>query len=403
MKDARCHVCHVTTTFLHRAGSAQRTYRILRRSVEEGYRVTLVAGRDYGPHADWDLSGIDVIQLSALVKHVDPRNDLLALWKLGSTFRRLRPHAVHTHLAKAGVLGRLAATAAGVPQIFHTVHGPTFPESHARIKRALYLGLEKVAGRATTRFVFVGEELRNEYVRSGVASAERCVVVRTGQPDEKMPERLEREYPSPAAIREAEGVPETDFLLIHVGRLVPVKQQHHSIRALSALRKSGISARLWIVGEALLEEEQGYRRDLEALSQDLEVDDRVAFLGHRKDAMRLIRGADVLVLTSKYEGLPNVLVEAGLASRPAVTFRVCGAEEVVEDGVTGFVVDGDGQRALVARLAALAGDATLRARMGRAASRRVAARYRLSTTLDAKMAFYRRELGGPHGCGGGAS
>lgn len=152
-------ICHISTSFLRRAGIARRTAAIVAACAERGYRVSLIAGRDHDL-VDGDLPGVAIEIVRELAKPVRPLADATAVRRLGRLLRSLKPDLVHTHLAKAGILGRRAAARCGVRPIVHTVHGPTFPSHLPAPRRLLFRALERRAARLTDALVFVGEELR---------------------------------------------------------------------------------------------------------------------------------------------------------------------------------------------------------------------------------------------------
>ncbi len=363
-------------------------YKLLRAFKDAGYAVVLVVGRDFNPAEDWDLSGMAVYRVSSLVKYIDPLRDLRALRDLFRLFRRIRPYAVHTHLAKAGILGRWAAFLSGTPLILHTVHGPTFPAVYSSHRRFIYWFLELVMGRITDHFVFVGQELCNDYVNGGVCSMKSAVIVRTGRADAEL-DALEATDPADLRAIRRSFAGDDQFLMACVGRVVPEKQQNHAIRVLNHLRSSGVDAKLVVVGEGLLKEEKRYIHCLHDIVAELELERWVVFAGHREDAMKIMAASDVVLHTSKREGLPNVLVEAALVKKPVVTYAVSGARELIRDGVTGFIVDQGDVQGASDQLLFLQRHPEAAREMGLKAYRAVSAEYRESAMIRKKLAFYR--------------
>ena len=386
------HICHVSTTFIYKAGSTRRTTSIARALVEDGHTVTLIVGRDVELPETWSMSGIQVIQIEELVKYVDPAKDALAFIKLLHAFSILRPDAVHTHLAKAGILGRLAARVANVPHIFHTVHGPTFFDGQDRRFSYLYESLERMAARITDNMVFVGYELAAGYRDRSISGRGESHVVQSGRPREEIGRFDQLDPQDIAAIRRDGGSTDEDFVVVSVGRLVPSKQIDHTVRAVANLIDEGIPARLWIVGQALLEEERSYQQQLIDLVRKKGIEDSVRFLGYRADILAVISASDVLVLSSQYEGLPNVLVEAALARTPAVSYDVFGAHEVIQDGETGFVIVQGDEVALTSALHTLARSEERRHEMGQKAREAFESRYTEERMIERKRAFYEQVL-----------
>jgi glycosyltransferase involved in cell wall biosynthesis len=362
------HVVHVSTTFNHRAGSVRRLYRKARALSVNGFKISLIVGQDFKPAPEWELNGLDLYRIPFLVKYLHPTLDAKAFFHLVGLLRRLKPQVVHTHLAKAGILGRWAAFFCKVPVILHTVHGPTFPENIRSLKRWFYRTAEQWTGRITDHFVFVGEELRQEYVRCAVCDEMNSSTIRTGRPDREIGRLALMTREEKRKIRESIVPDGTEFFIVTVGRIVPSKQQEHAVRILAELRKEKVKAGLVVVGEANLKEEMGYVEFLKSLSSDLKVSGYVRFLGHREDVLDIMASADALLHTSKYEGLPNVLVEAALCSRPVVSYLVSGAGEVVQDGVTGFIISQGDIAEATRKLLFLAQHPEVAHRMGHAAN-----------------------------------
>ncbi len=392
-KLPRMKILHVCTTFIHRSSGISRVYKRLAAMVASGYQVGLVVGRDYQPDPDWDMSEIRVYRVETLVKYVSPKNDLKTLVALHRLFNEIRPDVVHTHLAKGGVLGRWSAYLSGTPLIFHTVHGPTFASTLPAKRRMAYLALEWMTGRITDHFFFVGQEILNEYVASGVSRAGNSSVIRTGRPDAEIDQLSMIGSDDVASIRRSFLAEHDCFLVACVGRIVPSKGQDHAIRATRSLRAFGINAKLLIIGDALLEEETVFLRSLQDLSKELGLEKHVLFTGYREDALHIMASADAIVHTSKYEGLPNVFVEAGLVSKPLVCYRVLGASETVDEGKTGYIVEQDNIEGLVKRLYELWDNPALAKELGRNAHEKVALDYRESTMIKRKLELYRQLIG----------
>jgi glycosyltransferase involved in cell wall biosynthesis len=362
--------------------------------VEAGYHTTLIVGRDYMPSTEWDMTGIDVIQIPSLLKYTDLKNDLKATGQLYSAIKRLRPAFVHTHLAKAGILGRIAAKLAGIKTVIHTVHGPTFPKSIKPLKRFFYWSLEKVCSTITDRFVFVGAELRDDYIKSRIAKPHNSVVIRSGRPVADFEYVNGFPLTELLAIRSAWGVGRESFVITYVARLVPSKAQEDAIMVLKLVREAGVDGYLMLVGEGHLQEEKKYQKVLENLSSRIGVADYVRFTGYQPDVLKFMKATDILVMTSKYEGLPNVAVEAGLCAKPLVAYNVCGLAEVIEDGKTGYIVNQGDIDGMASKISDLARNTNSTQKMGQAARARLEAEYNLGKMLTKKLSFYRDILSG---------
>lgn len=381
-------VCHVSTTFIYKAGSARRTFAILKALSKRNYRVTQVTGRDFVPSSDWDLSNIEFFHIPSLVKYINPHNDITALYKLYKLFNNLKPHIVHTHLAKAGILGRLAARWAKVPHIVTTVHGPTFSENINSVKRLIYRFLEHICGKFTDWFIFVGYELRDEYVKNRICPIEKTKIIQSGRPESDFALADKFTQEEIQLTRKKFSNNKNGFFIGYIGRLVPSKAQDMAIHALKIIRDKGIDGYLVFIGEGHLTEEKRYEALLRRLTEKLNIGRHVYFLGYQNDVLSYMKAMNVLVLTSKYEGLPNIAVEAGIVGRPLVAFKVCGISEVIQNEETGFIVKQGNVKAMAERLIFLARNPGIAEEMGYKAQRKVRYLYTTERMIEEKFRFY---------------
>jgi len=332
------HICHISTTFNTRSGSARRTTAILKKCVQEGYETSLIIGRDHDI-AESDIPGVTIYQIPELVKYVSLKSDLIAPYNIFKLLRKINPDIVHTHLAKGGILGRFAAHCARTPYIVHTVHGPTFPHEMNTLKRMTYRIIEKWCGYITDSFVFVGGELRQSYIEAAVCSEKNSMVIHTGRPGSCIDRQQLSKARKDKLRKELCKDQATSFLIVTVGRVVPSKQFEHGVSILKHLLHLNIDAHLVIVGKALLPEEQQYEKDIQKLAVEQKIHDRVIFTGYRDDVLDIMDAADAVLLTSRYEGLPNVAVESLIAGTPMVTYNVSGVKEVLSHKTNGFILE----------------------------------------------------------------
>ena len=285
-----------------------------------------------------------------------PLDDLRALRDLHRLMRSFRPHIVHTHTAKAGALGRVAARAAGVPAVVHTFHGHLLHGYFSpTVTRAVIL-TERTLARATTRLFSVGAQVRDELLAAGIGRPEQYRVV---PPGVDLPT-----FPSWDTARKELGLPLDAAIVAFVGRITAVKRPDRLVEAFARGSASRPDAVLAIAGEGDLLDE--VRRQAAPLG------DRVRFLGWRGDVTTVLAAADVVLLTSDNEGMPVSLIEAAMAGRAAVTTNVGSAGEVVADGETGFVTSTDVD-AVADAVRILLERPELREQFGTAAARRAAA------------------------------
>jgi glycosyltransferase involved in cell wall biosynthesis len=302
-----------------------------------GYETRLLVGTEgerEGNLFDFaDKHGVQCARVAGLGREIRPLSDLRALLHLYRIIREFSPQVVHTHTAKAGFLGRVAARLARVPVIVHTYHGHVLRGYFGPMKTAFYRGLEKALGSASTALVAVSDAVKRDLVDLGVAPAAKIRVIRLGLPLEELAGSLPR-----GVLRRAAAVPDAAPLVGIVGRLAPIKDVGVFIEAAAILRKTHPNVHFAIVGDG---EE---RAALEGLSHRLGLADRIHFYGWRRDMAGVYGDLDLVVNCSRNEGTPVALIEALAARRPVVATRVGGTPDVLEQGAHGTLVPpGDAQ------------------------------------------------------------
>ena len=357
---------------------------------ERGYDTTLVAGTIARGEESMafvaDAHNVHIETLSELHREISPIRDLRAILRLARLIRRERPTILHTHTAKAGAVGRIAALLAGrarPPIVVHTFHGHVLRGYFGRTMTFGFRTLERWLARATTSLVAVSPEVRDDLVALRVAPASKFTVVRLGI---DLAHRIASDDDQRRETRRQMGLRDDEFVVGWVGRMTAVKNTDRVVRALQTLVDLGVDARLLLVGD-------GPDRDhLERYAHELGVMKRCLFLGYQEDVARFYDAIDALVLPSVNEGTPVSVIEALAAERPAVATRVGGTPDVIRDGIDGFLVDPADNGELAARLAELAHDAPRRAAMGAAGRARVLDRYAVGRLIDDIDRLYRELL-----------
>jgi glycosyltransferase involved in cell wall biosynthesis len=271
--------------------------------------------------------GVDRFEVPDLQRTVRPGRDAAALRSLRGVIRRFRPHLVHTHSSKAGVLGRAAARLEHVPAI-HSVHGFGFTPSQPVLLRGLFLSLERLAARWTEVFIAVSHANARSGIELGLFTADRVRVIRSGIP---LVRYRSVAGPRPELARSL-GVPVTAPLVVQVGNFKPQKAPLDFVRMAARVASRVPSVRFVMVGDGAL------RPAVEALAHSLGIDNLLVCAGWRDDVDQILAAARVVTLTSRHEGLPRALVEARASGVPVVATAVDGTPEIVADGVTGFLV-----------------------------------------------------------------
>jgi glycosyltransferase involved in cell wall biosynthesis len=357
---------------------------------ERGYETTLVAG-DVGRGEESmayvaESLAVPVTTLPALHREISPVRDIVAAFRLARLIRQQRPHILHTHTAKAGAIGRVAALLAGhakPPVIVHTFHGHVLRGYFGRRRSWFFRRLERRLARSTDALVAVSPEVRDDLVALGVAPEEKFVVIRLGI---ELDQRIADGAAERTETRRLLGVTDDRFVVGWIGRMTSVKRPDDVVRAFRLLRDHGIDACLCMVGDG------PEREGVEQLAHQLGIIRDCLFPGYQEEIGPFFGAFDVFVLPSANEGTPVTAIEALASGCPVVATRVGGVPDVVRDGEDGFLVEPGDALALAERLLRLAGDPGLRARLGAAGRERVVSRYGVGRLIGDVDGLYRELL-----------
>ena len=353
-------ICHVITRLIV-GGAQENTVLTCRGLHAKGHKVTLIAGPETGPEGSlWDDArsvGCDVLTIDSLRRAIRPFDDWRARRKLIDFFRRVRPDVVHTHSSKAGIIGRSAAAAAGVPVIVHTIHGMSFNRTQSWWERSIYRDLERRAAKYTGAFITVADAMMDQAVSARIAPKDRFVTIRSGL-------EVERFSPSAELRRRRRiewGVGDEDVVVGTIARLFADKGYEEIIAAMpSAVEREPRLRFVWVGDGA---NRVRYEQQLVRLG----LRDRVTLVGlvRPEQVGRMIAGFDMLLHASRWEGLPRAVVQGLLTEVPAISFDNDGAPEVVLPDRTGILVRCGDVPGLSDAIVALAGDPERRCRLGK--------------------------------------
>ncbi|MBN2564106.1 MAG: glycosyltransferase [Candidatus Eisenbacteria bacterium] len=383
----RRRVLHVITRLIV-GGAQENTIASVARVDPARYESHLWTGPETGSEgsliADARARGIVLGILPNLVREIRPLTDAAMLLQLTNLLRRGEFDIIHTHSSKAGIVGRVAARLAGVPHIVHTVHGWGFHDHMHPALRAFYIALERMMEPWTRPLISVSERTTGVGLAAGIGGPESYRLIRSGIP-------LARFHPDPSSrevIRADLGLVPTDVVVGSVGRLSPQKNPADFVRVAERLCRGRDHLRFVYVGDGPL------RDEIESAVDAAGLNGRVLLLGIRGDVPDLLRAMDVFILTSLWEGLPRVVLQALATGVPVVAYDTAGIEEAVSEGRNGHLVSPGDVETMAARLSVLVDDETLRAGMSAAA----AGELDRSFTEDAMIADLERlydELSGP--------
>jgi glycosyltransferase involved in cell wall biosynthesis len=256
----------------------------------------------------------NVFRLPQMSREVAVWSDALAFWRIWRFLRRERPDIVHTHTAKAGAIGRLAAWLAGVPVIVHTYHGHVFDGYFSPLKSKLYLAIERFLGRLTTRVIAISTSQNNDLcAKYRIVPAEKLSVIYNGF-ELACGVRADREE-----IRKELGIGGDDFVVVWAGRLAPIKDVGLLAQVIRKAFEKHSRAHFLIVGDGT------EKAILESMIKGCP---NVQLLGWRQDMAAIWSAADLALLTSRNEGTPTALIEAMAAGRPFVATNVGAVQDL---------------------------------------------------------------------------
>jgi glycosyltransferase involved in cell wall biosynthesis len=346
---SRLRVFHAIT-MLELGGAQRNTLDTVARLDRRRFEVALAcADRGELLEEARALPATSLFPLRHLRREVNPPADLLAWWELRRAIRTFQPHLVHTHSSKAGILGRAAARAEGVPLVVHSIHGFGFgPHQHPLVRRA-FQAAERRAAAWTTAFIAVSRANLEEGLGLGLFTREKVHLIRSG-----IDLAAFRQAAGGEAVRAELGIPATAPLVVQVACFKPQKAPERFVELARRVVERVPSAYFLLVGDGERRPILERQRDAAGLSG------RLLLPGWRRDIPALLAAATVLTLTSRFEGLPRAVVEALAAGVPVVAMAVDGVGEVVRDGINGFLVAEGDVETQAARVAAILTDPQLR-------------------------------------------
>jgi glycosyltransferase involved in cell wall biosynthesis len=298
--------------------------------------------------------------------------DAKALVKLYALIRRERPHIVHTHTAKAGFLGRIAARLVGVPVVVHTFHGHVLHGYYGPAKNWLLRRMEQSLARFTDRLVTVSEQVKSHLVGYAIAEAEKITVIPLGFDLEP----FLNSHTQQGEFRREMALSDGIKLVGIVGRIFPIKNHRLFLQSAARIVAQEPAVRFVIVGDGVL------RSAVEQQARELGIADSVLFTGWRRDLPGIYSDLDILVLSSDNEGTPVSAIEAMVSSCPVVATRVGGLPDLIEDHKTGRLVPPRDAEALASAVLDLLNNPQTACELGQNAMEAVRQRFTVQRLLS---------------------
>jgi glycosyltransferase involved in cell wall biosynthesis len=385
-------------TRLNIGGPAIQAITLSDRLTARGFRTVLVHGRlsaGEGNMAERLPSGVDAIYLPTLQRRVAPIDDARAVAALCRLLYRVRPAIIHTHTAKAGTIGRLAAAihnrTAGrrAPvRVVHTYHGHVLDGYFGPVATRCFTSAERQLARLTDAIVAISLRIKTELlVGHRIGREAQYHVVPLGF---DLTPLLAVDDVARQAARSALGIPTGAHVVSTVGRLTAIKQHRLFLETAQRIGQRDASALFIIAGDGEL------RQQLEASARTLGLEQRTRFLGWRRDLPTIYAATDVFLLTSRSEGTPVALIESLAAGVPAVSTDVGGVRDVIDSSDAGLLAPFGDADALAAAVGALLADRSRRRAMGEHGRGAMLARYTLDRLVDDVEGLYRELLARSH-------
>lgn len=344
-------VAHIITR-LTLGGAQENTVFTFMNHNREKYDAYLIFGGDesYGGsiYKNNLNNNKNLILIKEMANSINPIKDLKAFIKIYGFLKKNRMDIVHTHSSKAGVIGRIAAKAAGVPAIVHTVHGWSFNKSMNIAKRQIYIWIERIAARFCDRLITVANKDIDKGLAAGIGYRNKYLTIRSGIDFSEF-KNMDKE--KAGRIRAGFG---NKKIIGTIGRISKQKNLFDFVRIAKIFVSCREDVHFVIIGDG------PQRKQLEEYSRSLGLCGHITFMGVRQDIIDLYGVIDVLLMTSLWEGLPRVIPEAMFCGVPVVANSVDGVPEIVKDGMNGFTTKPNDLEDVCRKLEKLLDDINLR-------------------------------------------
>ena len=385
-------VVHIITRLIL-GGAQENTLITCKLLAERGHDVTLLTGPAVGPEGELfnqtKNEKYNVVVVPKMIRAICPLYDSISYLQIKKHLRQLQPDVVHTHSAKAGILGRYAAhslkrrASSGRPAIVHTIHGLAFHRYQSEWLNKFYIAVEKAAAKKTDFFISVADAMTNQAIAAGVGYPKQFTTAYSAIEEDDflqpISEQLKRTF------RQKYGIADDAIVLVTIARLFKLKGHEYIIESAKTLSKQHKNAVWLFVGDGNLSEH--YQKQV----SQLELSERIKFTGllppHQIPIV--IQSSDVLVHCSLREGLARTLPQAMLCGKLAVSFDVDGAHEVVNEN-TGRLIEPKNVEQLTNACAELIENKDLREKLGAAGRESVKEKFASKTMVDKIESVYKK-------------
>jgi len=387
-------IVHIITRLIL-GGAQENTLITCKLLAHRGHDVTLITGPALGPEGELfnQTKGQDyqVITIDRLRRAICPWNDTLSYLQIKKHLQQLQPDIIHTHSAKAGILGRFAGYSLkgkwseNLPAVVHTIHGLAFHPYQSQWLNRFYIAAEKSAAKRTDFFISVADAMTTQSIATGIGRPEQFVTAYSAIEEDDFLEPISKEQKK--EFRQKYDIDEDSIVLVTIARLFMLKGHKYIIESAKKLSKR-FEKCIWLfVGDGNLSEH--FKRQILQLG----LTEKVKFTGLLPPSQipLAIQSSDILVHCSLREGLARTLPQAMLCGRPAISFDVDGAKEVVNEN-TGRLIEPKNIEQLTTACAELIEDEDLRHKLGENGRNSVKEKFAPTTMVDTIEEVYRKLL-----------
>jgi glycosyltransferase involved in cell wall biosynthesis len=357
-------------------GGAVLILRIAKEAALRGDHVAILSTNPQFQEAIRRI-GLEVVDLDCIWREIRPFRDLAGLLRLRRYLRNEHYDIVHTHTSKAGLVGRAASFYAGIPAIFHTVHGFAFHEESSWLAVKCYSLLERLAAKWCSKIVTVSKYHRAWALDLGICKENHIVAIPNGISPERVTPSRER-----AAFRAELGVGPDEVVLVSAGRLAPQKGIEYLVDAVRMLGAQGVRPRVVLAGDGPM------RAAIEQQVRDNGLERQFVFLGFRTDIADILNAGDIAVMPTEREGLSISLLEAMAAGKPIITTTIGSNLEVTENGRFARLITPKNTAQLAEAILATLRDREAAAAIGKQAQAHFYETYTEQVMLDSYMKLY---------------
>ena len=383
-------IVHIITRLIL-GGAQENTLITCKLLAQRGHDVTLITGPALGPEGELfnqaQNQGYKIIVFDKLRRAINPVYDIHAYYEIKKILKQLQPDIVHTHSAKAGILGRIAAyklkTQSSKLKIIHAIHGLAFHPYQSQWLNKFYIAVEKYTAAKTDFFISVADAMTTQATAVGIGKPEQYVTAYSAIEEDDFLKPFSDEQKK--QFRQKYKIPNDAVVLVTIARLFMLKGHDYIIESAKELSKRFGNCIWLFVGDGNLSD--AYKQQV----RELGLQDKIKFTGllPPSEIPLAIQSSDVLVHCSLREGLARTLPQAMLCGRPAISFDVDGAREVVNKN-TGRLIEPKNVEQLIKACAELIEDESLRRKLGEQGRESVKTKFAPDTMVDTIESVYKK-------------